>query len=354
MDILMSRYKINENVCQYWTLVNKSYQFMLHVGSVLRIPALLLCAGWLSPGEAGAQAYPAKPVRMIQSLGAGGGADPLARLMAQKLAEALGQPVVVETQAGAGGAIGANMVARAVPDGYTIGFAAASGLVLRKFLTRNVPYDTLKDFTPIMVLGETLSCVVASPALGVTTLPGAIEYAKRNPGKVNYGSSGIGTVHHLSGVVVEQLGGGALTHVPYKSGGDALNGLLGGQVQLVFGIIGTMVPHAKAGKLRMLAINSGKRFARMPEIPTIAEVLPGYERPPGWNGFVGPAGLPLPITRRLYEDLNRIANSTEVSEKLLDLGFVVDTAAPEQFIALLRRSFEISERITRAAKLEPE
>jgi tripartite-type tricarboxylate transporter receptor subunit TctC len=317
-----------------------------------------LCLGGgatsLVSGNANAQAYPMKPVRMIQSLGVGGGSDPLARLMAQKLGESLGQPVVVETQAGAGGAIGANIVARAAPDGYTFGFAAASGLVLRKFLTRNVPYDVLKDFTPIMVLGETLSCVVASAAMGVSTLPEAIEYARRNPGKVNYGSSGIGTVHHLSGVVVDQLGGARLIHVPYKSGGDSLNGLLGGQVQMVFGIVGTMVPHAKAGKLRMLAINSGKRFTRMPEVPTIAEVLPGYERPPGWNGFVAPAGLPAPITKRLYEELNRIANSTEVGEKLLDLGFVVDTQSPEQFTTQLRRSLEISERIVRAAMLEPE
>ncbi len=324
--------------------------FFPHAAALL----LVASAGALAPGAAVAQAYPAKPVRMIQSLGVGGGSDPLARMIAQKLGEALGQPVVVETQAGAGGAIGASMVARAAADGYTIGFAAASGLVLRKFLTRSVLYDTLKDFTPIMVLGETLACVVATPAIGVNSLPEAIEYAKRNPGKVNYGSSGIGTVHHLSGVVVEQLGGGSLTHVPYKSGGDSLNGLLSGQVQLVFGIIGTMVPHARAGKVRILAINSGKRFPRMPEIPTIAEVLPGYERPPGWNGFVGPAGLPAPITKRLYEDLNRIANSNDVSEKLLDLGFLVDTQTPEQFSAQLRRSFEISERITRAAKLEPE
>ncbi|MFM9969663.1 MAG: Bug family tripartite tricarboxylate transporter substrate binding protein [Burkholderiales bacterium] len=313
----------------------------------------LLLASFV-PTLGNAQSYPTKPVRMIQSLGVGGGSDPLARLMSQKLGESLGQPVIVETQAGAGGALGASMVARAAPDGYTFGFAAASGLVLRKFLSKAVLFDALKDFTPIMVLGETLGCVVASPSIGVATLPEAIEYSKRNSGKVNYGSSGIGTVHHLSGVVVEQIGGGQLTHVPYKSGGDSLNGLLSGQVQIVFGIVGTMVPHAKAGKAKMLAINSGKRFARMPEVPTIAEVLPGYERPPGWNGFVGPAGLPAAITKRLYEDLNRIANSNEVSERLLDLGFVVDTQSPEQFTAQLRRSFEISERIVRAAKLEPE
>lgn len=324
------------------------------VGVAMAASCVLVVATGFMSGNAAAQSYPSKPVRMIQSLGVGGGSDPLARLISQKLGESLGQPIVIETQAGAGGAIGANMVARAAPDGYTFGFAAASGLVLRKFLTRSLPYDVLKDFTPIMVLGETLACVVASSAIPAMTLPEAIEYSRRNPGKVNYGSSGIGTVHHLSGVVVDQLTGAGMTHVPYKSGGDSLNGLLGGQVQMVFGIIGTMVPQAKAGKVRMLAINSGKRFARMPEIPTIAEVLPGYERPPGWNGFVGPAGLPAPITKRLYEDLNRIANSTEVSEKLLDLGFVVDTQSPEQFTAQLRRSLEISERIVRAARIEAE
>ena len=323
-------------------------------GGWLALAGLAAGVAGVCSGGVNAQAYPSKPIRMIQSLGAGGGSDPLARLMSQKLGEALGQPIVVETQAGAGGAIGANMVARAAPDGYTFGFAAASGLVLRKFIARSLPYDVLKDFTPIMVLGETLGCVVASSAMGAATLPEAVAYAKANPGKVNYGSSGIGTVHHLSGVVVDQMSGARLVHVPYKSGSDSLNGLLSGQVQMVFGIVGTMVPHARAGKLRMLAINSGKRFARMPEIPTIAEVMPGYERPPGWNGFVGPAGLPAPITKRLYEELNRIANSTEVSEKLLDLGFVVDTQSPEQFVGQLRRSLEISERIVRAAKIEAE
>ncbi len=336
------------------TRVMKSDQTFALPGAVIALVCFAIGIAGFSSRPAHAQAYPSKPIRMIQSLGAGGGSDPLARLMSQKLGEALGQPIVVETQAGAGGAIGANLVARAAPDGYTFGFAAASGLVLRKFLTRNLPYDVLKDFTPIMVLGETLGCVVASTTMGVGTLREAIEYARRNPGKVNYGSSGIGTVHHLSGVVVDQMSGAGMVHVPYKSGSDSLNGLLGGQVQMVFGIVGTMVPHAKAGKLRMLAINSGKRFARMPEVPTIAEVMPGYERPPGWNGFVGPAGLPAPITKRLYEDLNRIANSTEVSEKLLDLGFVVETQSPEQFVNQLRRSLEISERIVRAAKIEAE
>jgi tripartite-type tricarboxylate transporter receptor subunit TctC len=326
---------------------------MMESSRILSV-VLVACVASLSAMFAQAQAYPSKPVRMIQSLGVGGGSEPLARIMSQKLSETLGQPVVMETHAGAGGAIGASMVARAAPDGYTFGFAAASGLVLRKFIAKSLPYDVLRDFTPIMVLGETLGCVVVSPALGANTLPDVLELGKKNPGKLNYGSSGIGTVHHLSGVVVSNMGGGVLTHVPYKSGGDSLNGLLGGQVQIVFGIVGTMVSHVKAGKVKMLAINSGRRFPRMPEVPTIAEVMPGYERPPGWNGFVGPAGLPAPITRRLYEDLHRIANAPDVSEKLLDLGFLVDTQSPEQFGAQLKRSLEISERITRAAKLEPE
>ncbi len=305
-------------------------------------------------GNVQAQSYPSKPVRVVQTLGAGGGADPLARLIAQRLTETLGQPVVVESQSGAGGSLGVHMVARAAPDGYTIALGSVSALVLRKFLTKNTPYEAPKDFSPIILLGETVSCVVANPGMGVNTLPEALEYAKRNPGKVAYGSSGIGTTHHLSGVMVEQLAGAQMLHVPYKGGGVALSDLLTGQIQLLFGIVGTMAPQLKSGKVKMLAINAGKRFSRLPDVPTIGEVLPGYDRPPSWNGFLGPAGMPQPIVRRLYEEINRVATQPAVIEKLLDLGFVVDTANPEEFTTYIRRSNELFGKLVKAAKIEPE
>ena len=300
------------------------------------------------------QAWPTKPIRTLQTLGAGGGADPLARTIATRLSEVLGQPVVVETQGGAGGAIGIAMTARAAPDGYTLALASVSGVVMRKLLVKNVPYDSLRDFTPVILLGETVSCVVASPSLPFSTLPEAVDYAKRNPGKLAYGSSGVGTTHHLSGVMLEQVTGAQMLHVPYKGGGESLTGLLSGQVGLVYGIVGTMIPHIRSGKVRLLAINAGKRFSRMPDVPTLGEVVKGYDRPPSWNGYLGPAGMPPAVTKRLYEEINRIATSPDTAEKLLDLGFVVDTAGPEEFAAYIRTSLELFARAVRTAKIEPE
>lgn len=306
------------------------------------------------PLTASSQSYPVKPVRTIQTLGVGGGAEALSHLVAQRLGEVLGQPVVVEPQSGAGGSLGMNMVARAAPDGYTLGLGSVSALVLRKFLTKNVPYDTLKDFTPIILVGETLSCVVASPSLGMSSLAEVIEHARRNPGKLAYGSSGIGTTHHLSGVMVEQMSGTQMLHVPYKGGGQSVQGLMSGQVQLVYGIVGTMVPLVKSGKVKLLAINAGKRFVRLPDVPTIGEVLKGYDRPPSWNGYLGPAGMSPAITRRLYEEINKIVTRRDLSEKLTDLGFVIETANPEEFAAYIKRSFELFGKAVKAANIEPE
>ena len=305
-------------------------------------------------GHAQAQTYPSKPIRVIQTLGAGGGADPLARLIGQKVSDVLGQPLVIESQSGAGGSIGVSMVARAAPDGYTLALGSVSALVMRRLLTKNTPYEAPKDFSPIILLGETVSCVVSSPAVPGNTLAAVLDYAKRNPGKVAYGSSGVGTTHHLSGVMVEQLTGADMLHVPYKGGGESFQGLLSGQIQMLYGIVGTVAPQLKSGKVRMLAINAGKRFSRMPEVPTIGEVLPGYDRPPSWNGFLGPAGMPAPIVQRLYLEMNRAATNPEIVEKLLDLGFVVDNANPEEFTSYIRRSNELFGKLVKAAKIEPE
>jgi tripartite-type tricarboxylate transporter receptor subunit TctC len=306
------------------------------------------------PVMAFAQAWPAKPVKTVQTLGTGGGAEPLAHMVAIKLSEALGQPVVVEPQAGAGGAVGMHMVARSPADGYTIGLGAVSALVMRKFLVKNTPYDTLKDFTPIILVGETVTCIVASPATGFNGLQDMIAYARKNPGKLSYGSSGIGTTHHLNGVLMEQVTGTEMLHVPYKGGGQSVQGLLSGQVQVVYGIVGTMVPLIKSGKVKMLGINSTRRFVRMPDVPTTQEQVPGFDRPPSWNGYLGPAGMPPSVTRRLYEEINRVVTSREVNEKLTDLGFLIDTANPEEFSAHIRKSFDQFGRVIKAAKIEPE
>ncbi len=288
------------------------------------------------------------------TLGAGGGAEPLGRLVGQKLGDALGQPIVFEAQGGAGGAIGAAMVAKAPPDGYTIGFSTPSSLVLRKFLAKNVPYDTLRDFAPIILVGETMAAIVSSSALPVNSLSEMIEYARRHPGKLNYGTTGIGTTHHLSGVLIEQLTGIQIVHVPYKGGGDSMQALLGGQVQLLFGVLGTMVPQMKTGKVKLLAINGGKRFHRMPDVPIVSEVIKGYDRPPSWIGYIGPANLPQPIVRRLYDEIHAIVVQPDVTAKFEDGGILIDTATPEQFGAFLKDNFELTARIMKAARIEPE
>lgn len=302
--------------------------------------------------QAAAQAYPVKPIRAVT--GVGGAGDALARLLSQRLAEAVGQPVVVETLTGAGGSLAMHQLARAAPDGYTIGFGSVSALVLRHFLARNVPYDTLKDFTPIILVGETVSCVVAHPSLGFNTISDAVEYARRHPGKLTYGSSGIGTTHHLSGVLVEQFSDTTMLHVPYKDGAKSIQDLLGGQLNIVYGIVATMVPLAKAGKVRILAINANERFARMPDVPTIGEHVKGYNRPPSWNGFLGPAGLPPAVTRRLYGEFRKILTDKELGEKLMDQGFMVEGAGPEEFATHIRRSFELFGKAMKAANIQPE
>ena len=314
----------------------------------------LLAAPLMVPLAAFAQAYPAKPIRTIMTLGAGGSAEAAARAIAHKLTESMGQAVVIEAMGGAGGAIGAQTVARAAPDGYTLLFGTTSALVLRKFLVKNMPYDTLRDFTPIIPVGETISCVVAGPSIPGGTLAEVIEYAKRNPGKVSYGSSGIGTTHHLSGAIIEQLSGAKLVHVPYKGGAQGVLDTVAGRIQLMFGTLGTMTPQIGPGKLRLLAINNGKRYSGTPDTPTIAEVLPGYDRPPSWVGYLGPAGMVTPLVQRLHSELNKAILAPDTVALLATQGILADTSPSAEFAAFLKRNFLEAEKLMKAAGIEPE
>src|SRR5216117_1282505 len=209
-----------------------------------------------APLAAQAQAYPTRPVRSIMTVA--GGADIVARLVAQGLTVALGQPVVVEAQSGAGGAIGAESVARAAPDGYTIMLTSASALVMNRFLSRSARLDPLRDFTPITKAFETVALVVTSPALPVESVRDLLEYAKRHPGKLSYGTSGIGTTHHLSGESIRLLTGIDWVHVPYKGGPPVITDLIGGEIQVGFSILATAAPFLASGKIRVLAVNGAK------------------------------------------------------------------------------------------------
>jgi tripartite-type tricarboxylate transporter receptor subunit TctC len=298
------------------------------------------------------QAYPTKPVRTIMTVA--GGADVVARLVAQELTHVLGQPVLVESQPGAGGAIGVETVARSAPDGYTIMLAAASNIVGRQFLVKNTSYDAIKSFTPIAKVADTILVVITNASQPFQTLKDVIEYAKRNPGKISYGTSGIGTNHHLSAELIRIVTGVNWVHVPYKGGPPVVTDTITGQIQVGFSILATISPFLNSGKLRVIAINNAQRHPQFPNLATVAEQVPGYEQPPGWMSYLGPAGIPRPIVTRLNAEIVRIMNSAEVKTKAQNIGFLANPSTPEQLAEMIKRDVAITERIVKAAKIEPE
>jgi tripartite-type tricarboxylate transporter receptor subunit TctC len=299
-----------------------------------------------------AQPYPSRPIRSIMTVA--GGADIVARLVAQGLTQSLGQPVVVETQSGAGGTIGAEAVARAAPDGYTIMLTSASALVMNRFLSKNARLDPLKDFTPITKAFETVAVVVTNPSAPFGSIKEMIDYAKRNPGKLSYGTSGIGTTHHLSGESIRLLTGIDWVHVPYKGGPPVITDLIGGEIQVGFSILATASPYIASGKIRLLAVNGAERYHVIPNVPTLGEQLPGYEPPSTWGGYFGPAGMPPPIVARLHDEIVRVLDSRAVRGKAEEIGFPIATSTPEELNATIRRDVDYTARIVKAIGIKPE
>jgi tripartite-type tricarboxylate transporter receptor subunit TctC len=299
-----------------------------------------------------AQTYPAKPVRMVLSLG--GGTEVAARLLAQKLTAAFGQPVLVETQPGAGGTVGAEAVARSAPDGYTLLLASASTHVFAVHLSKNLRYDPVRDFTPITRVFGAVLCIAAGPASPARSLGELIDYARRNPGKISYGTSGVGTGQHLAAETIKLLTGTDMVHVPYKSGAQVTTDLVGGQIPVSFGVFATAAPYVKSGKLRLLAVMEERRYPAAPDVPTVREIFPAFENPPTWVGFFGPAGLPQPISRRLHEEMVRAVTAPDLAPKFEDIGFSVTTDAPGEFSAVIRRDIELVGRMVKAAGVQPE
>jgi tripartite-type tricarboxylate transporter receptor subunit TctC len=313
--------------------------------------ALLVLLSALSSLSA-AQAYPAKPIRSLVT--AGGPAEVIARLLAQKMAESMGQPVIVEPGAQAGGAIASATVARSAPDGYTIMYAVPSPLVYRVFLARNVPYDPVKDFTPLANLGHA-ALVVAVPASSpFKTVNDAVAYAKQNPGKLVYGTSGVGTAHHLSGELLALLTGVKMIHVPYKDSAVVVTETVAERIPLLFTVFGAAAQQVGAGKLRYLATNMNKRYPQIPDVPTVSEQVGGYEAPPGWSAYFGPANMPAPLVQRLNAEVTRALLHPEVAPKMPALGIMIETSTPEELGALLRRSLDYVGKAVKAAGIEPE
>jgi len=308
--------------------------------------------GFCFATSAFSQAYPTKPVRAIMTIA--GGADVVARLVAQGLAESMGQPFIVDAQAGAGGAVGADMVARAPGDGYTIMLAAAANIVGRQYLVKNQTYDAIKSFSPIAKIADTVLVIITPANSPFNSMKDVVEYAKKNPNKISYGTSGIGTNHHLSAEVIRLMTGIDWVHVPYKGGPPVVTDTMTGQIQVGFSILATVSPFLKSGKLKIIAVNNASRYPLIPEISTVGEQLPGYEVPPGWMGYLGPAGMPAPLVHRLNGEIVRIMSSADVKSKAANIGFVSSTSSAEEFAALIKSNLAVMGKLVKAAGIEPE
>ena len=315
----------------------------------LLVLAAALCA---LPGAVSAQTYPARPIHTIMTVG--GGAELVARIVAQGLAEPLGQPVVVEVQSGAGGSIGQEAVAHAAPDGYTLMFSSVSSHVAPTFLSKNVRFDPIKSYTPIAKVAESILLIAANPKEPYSSVREMIDYARRNPGKIAYGTSGVGTTHHFSAVMITALSGIDWVHVPYKAGPPVVTDLITGQIQVGFVILGTLGGYVNAGKVKVIGTNMNQRVAQFPQVPTVTEQLPGYEPPPTWLCYFGPASLPQPIVQRLYTEIMKIMRLPETHAKLEATGFVVSTGTAEDVAAMIRRDMVFFGKAVKAAGIQPE
>ncbi len=314
----------------------------------------LLAAVLAVPLIALAQAWPAKSIRLVVPYPPGGSTDLLARTIGVKIGEALGQQVIVDNRAGAGGMLGSDIVARSAPDGYTIllGTGATHGLTL--LLSKTIPYDPVKDFTAITAAVEVPIILVVHPSIPGSTAKDLIDWAKKNPGKLAFGSSGTGSPHHLSGELLKQVAGIDMVHVPYKGAAPAVQDLIGNQIPAVFTTLSTALPHIKGGKIRAVGFVEAKRQASVPEIPTIGESVPGYVMPASWLGFFAPAGLPDAILKRLNAEIVKAVQSPEIRARLEGAGMPVVGTSSDEFARMVKDDIETFRRIVSAAGIKPE
>jgi len=306
----------------------------------------------LPAGGAQAQSWPQRPVQVIVPFAPGGSTDLQARVVATRLADALAQPFVVENRTGAGGAIAADLVARAPADGYTLFFAASPQISVLP-LVRSVGYVPARDFVPISIVGMNPFVLGVQASVPARTVQEFIEYVRGRPGQVAYASGGEGSMSHLSSALFAARAGLNMTHVPYKGGALAAQALAAGQVQMYFGNPSELMPFSQSGKIRLLAVSLDGRWAQRPDLPALGELFPGY-RTTTWNGFLAPAATPRSIVERLAKEVARIVRDPAVVESLQKIGIDPVGDSPEQFVELIRTETPLWREAVHAAGIEKE
>ncbi len=320
---------------------------------LLKAAAVLMTL--LAPVLSSAQgAWPQKQIRIVVPFPAGGIADQFARIIGGKLAETWGQPVVVENRAGAGGNIGADVVAKSPPDGYNLVMGSIGTHAVNMALYKSMPYDIARDFTPIALVIEAEGLLVTPVALEARTVKDLVEMARAQPAKLSFASAGIGTTSHLAGELFRSMAKVDVTHVPYKGNVPAITDLIGGQTTMLFATMPTAMPHVKAGKLRAIAVIGKERSPALPDVPTVAEAgLPGFDAS-NWIGLFGPAGLPTDTTNKLNAEVMRILRTPEIQTRLANEGARFTPTTPAEFASFVRNESAKWAKVVQDAGIKPE
>lgn len=309
----------------------------LFSGSGLKWFFVTALAGFcpVAPG----QQYPSQPVRLVVPFAPGGGSDIISRVLAEPLSRVLGQPVVIDNRPGAGAVIGADIVAKSKPDGYTLLYTTIGPQITNPYLMKRLPYDPVNDFAPVAMLAQVINVLVVNPGLPARSVRDLIQYAKSNPGKLNFSSSGVGASSHLAGELFKTMAVIDITHVPYKGTGPSLQDLVSGNVQMAIDTLATLLPNIKAGKLRALGVSSGERNPVLPDVPSIADTLPGFEAST-INYFTVRNGTPKSIIDHLNKEIAIVLRMPEIHKRLMDMSVIPTIETPEQLGARIKRETE--------------
>jgi len=298
-------------------------------------------------------AWPEKPIRVIVPWAPGGSTDILARVAADKLRQSLGQPVVVENRPGASGNVGSDLVAKATPDGYTILFGSMSTHAMNAALMTTMTFDGVKDFSPLAMVAFVTNTMVIHPSVPVKDVKEFIAYLKANPGKVAYASAGAGSTNHLSAVLFEKMAGVQMLHVPYRGGAPAVVDTVAGQTQLLFSAGTQTLPHVKANTLKLIGVTESKRSSLLPDVPTVAETIPGYEMAV-WYGAFGPAGMPADLVSKLNAEINKAMMLPDVKQRMADIGVEVANISAPEFAKVLQADADKWGRLIREMGIKGE